>query len=197
MPARSVAVRALFRRSPSTSTSTRVESRPRSLGRTCIGPLPTGVTPGAWRRASPTDSGDFPSSASRPIVSVRSGTALVSRSLRAAVTVTPTSRRPGTSENLTSAGGPSAPTVTARESREKPGDSMTTRYRSRLEAREAELAFQIGLRELLCSRGQVAQRHLRRRKDGTGGIRDEPDDVPGGRDPGRGEHQHDAQTQDN
>ena len=59
------------------------------------------------------------------------------------------------------------------------------------------LPFQIGLSELLCSGGQVAQRHLRRRKDGTGGIRDEPDDVPGGRNPGRGEHQHDAQTHDN
>ena len=110
VPARSVAVRALLRRSPSTSTSTRVESRPRSRGRTCIGPLPTGVMPGACSSASPTDSGDFDASASRPNASVRRGTAAVSRSLRAAVTVTPTSTRPGHQGEVHLDGLPSAPT---------------------------------------------------------------------------------------
>ena len=92
-----------------------------------MGPLPTGVMPGACSSASPTDSGDFAASASRPNASVRSGTAAVSRSLRAAVTVTPISTRPGTSVNFTSAGVPGSATSTVRESLEKPGDSTVTR----------------------------------------------------------------------
>ena len=54
-PVRSVACRAVFRRSPSTSTSRRVESRPRSRGRTPNGPFPTGVMFAAIVSASPVD----------------------------------------------------------------------------------------------------------------------------------------------
>ena len=55
-PVRSVACRAVFNRSPSTSTSRRVESSPRRRGRTPNGPLPTGVMLATIVRASPVES---------------------------------------------------------------------------------------------------------------------------------------------
>ena len=54
-PVRSVACRAVLRRSPSTSTSSRVESSPRRRGRRPKGPLPTGVRVARFARASPVD----------------------------------------------------------------------------------------------------------------------------------------------
>ena len=101
-PVRSVACRAVFRRSPSTRTSRRVESNPRSRGRTPNGPLPTGVMFAAIVSASPVEVWLVCSTAALVMVSTCRGICLVSRSAREAVTTTavasePTSRDSGTS----------------------------------------------------------------------------------------------------
>ena len=87
-PVRSVACRAVFRRSPSTRTSSRVESSPRSRGLTPNGPLPTGVMLATPVNASPVESGirlgdGFAGEASRRAAGFRESP----RSARAAVTV--------------------------------------------------------------------------------------------------------------
>ena len=87
-PCRSVAWRAVLSRSPSTSTSSRVESSPRSRGRTPNGPLPTGVMLATLVSASPVDSVLACSIEPRVMVSTCSGIWRVSRSERAAVTLT-------------------------------------------------------------------------------------------------------------
>ena len=69
-------------------TSTRVESRPRSRGRTWNGPFATSAIPGARTRKSPVEAGLSRASSSWPRVSARSGIDCESRRLRAAVTVT-------------------------------------------------------------------------------------------------------------
>jgi hypothetical protein len=75
----------------------RVESSPRSLGRTPNGPLPTCVTFGAVARASPVDSGLACAIAAPVSESTCSGMRRISRSARAAVTLTALANEPSSS----------------------------------------------------------------------------------------------------
>ena len=116
-----MAVRALLSRSPSTSTRTRVESSPRSRGRTWKGPSPTGVIPGNSIIASPVEVGIRSWSWASLIDSARSGISSVSRALRAAVTITSAVSPPTESAKATSSASSEERRDTVRASWEKPG----------------------------------------------------------------------------
>jgi len=79
--------------------------------------------------------------ARRSDVSVRSGTAAASRSLRAAVTDTPISMRPGTRTILSVSGVPPSSTATVRDSREKTRRLDRHQVTSRGNAAKPELPF--------------------------------------------------------
>jgi len=127
-PVRSVACRAVLRRSPSTSTSSLVESRPRRRGRTPKGPLPTGVMLAVFDSASPVESGLISSTACLVIVWTCSGIRRVSRSARAAVTLTSALNAPISSSTATSTWSAPLAITTVRAASAKPARVTITRY---------------------------------------------------------------------
>lgn len=183
VPARSVAVRALLSRSPSTRISSRVESSPRRRGRIANGPEPTAVIPGASSNASPVDEGARWTICSVEMVSVRTGTSSVSRSLRVAVTVA--GRRPEDERQLERVCGVAhrhGPRV-LREAVEADGEPVDANR----QGTETEAAVLVGRDRVFGARGDVVEHHLRAGQGHARGVGCGSNDV--GRQGRRGEHE--------
>ena len=105
----------------------RVESSPRRRGRTPNGPLPTGVMFTAPASASPVESGLVCATASPLRVSTCRGISRISRSPRAAVTLTSAVIAPIDSRTGTSIAWSASAIVTVRADSANPGRVTTIR----------------------------------------------------------------------